>query len=310
MISCTEFIPAYSTLFTYLEEKFGPDEVPAYWEKHFDPKRAPLYKFLSAEGLHGCWSYWTGTLNEEAADFTMYLNEKRGYYMLDMHHCPSKGRLLKLKEEIGVEPYHGYCLHCDHYRASAEACGLHYIYNFIGTDQAACKTLIYDPNIFDGRVIIDEDTQIMDRKASDNEYFHKAFHNSLNKGISYLQETYGEAYVREYLARFTLDVYRPVAKAAAETGLAAIAEKIRSTYAAEHAEDAVDIQLQNEELTVTVHYCPAEKYLRSAGFEISPLYYLSTETVMETLAEMCGYAFVMDRYDPATGAARYRFNKK
>lgn len=61
MISCTEFIPAYSTLFTYLEETFGPDKVPAYWEKHFDPKRAPLYKFLSTEGLDGCWSCWTGT---------------------------------------------------------------------------------------------------------------------------------------------------------------------------------------------------------------------------------------------------------
>ena len=28
MISCTEFIPAYSTMFTYLEEKYGP-QLPA-----------------------------------------------------------------------------------------------------------------------------------------------------------------------------------------------------------------------------------------------------------------------------------------
>lgn len=310
MISCTEFIPAYSTLFTYLEEKYGPDEVPAYWEKHFDPKRAPVYSFLSKEGLHGCWSYWTGTLNEEAADFTMYLNEKRGFFYNVMHWCPSKGRLLKLKEEVGVEPYHGYCLHCDHYRASAEACGLKYIYNFSGTDKAACSMLIYDPNIFDGRIIIDNDTLIMDRKASDNEYFHKAFHNSLNKGITYLAETYGEGDVREYLAKFTKDFYWPVAKAAKEKGLTAIAEKIRSTYAAEHAEDAVELRLGENELAVTVHYCPAEKYLRAAGFEIASAYYLSTQTVMQTLAEMCGFDFSMDHYDPATGGAKYRFIQK
>ena len=94
MISCTEFIPAYSTLFTYLEEKFGPAEVPKYWGLHFDPTKSALYKYVSKEGIKGCFTYWTGTLNEEAADFTMYLNEKRGYYLLDMHHCPSKGRLL------------------------------------------------------------------------------------------------------------------------------------------------------------------------------------------------------------------------
>lgn len=310
MISCTEFIPAYSTLFTYLEEKVGPEEVQRYWEHNFDPKKAPLFGFLSREGIRGCYSYWSGTLNEEAADFTMYLNEKRGFYMLDMHHCPSKGRLLKLKEDIGVEPYHGYCLHCDHYRASAEACGFHYIYNFKGTDQAACKILIYDPNVFDGRIIIDESTQIMDRRAADNEYFHLAFHNGLNKGICYLHENYGEAAVKEFLIRFAREIYAPVARAASKTGLAAIVEKIRSTYAAEHAEEAVDLRLQEKELTVTVHYCPAEKYLRSAGFDISPLYYLSTETVMETLADMCGLVFAMDHYDPAHGAAKYRFIKK
>lgn len=310
MISCTEFIPAYSTLFTYLEEKYGPDEVPTYWDKHFDPKRAPVYQFVSKEGIHGCWSYWTGTLNEEAADFTMYLNEKRGFFYNVMHWCPSKGRLLKLKEEVGAEPYHGYCLHCDYYRKSVEACGLKYIYNFNGTEKAACSMLIYDPNIFDGRVIIDEDTLIMDRKAADNEYFHKAFHNSLNKGISYLAETYGEGDVREYMAKFTKDFYWKVAEKAKEQGLAAIEEKILDTYKKEHAEDAVQTVISGDTLTVTVSACPALAYFRSVGTQVSPLYYLSTEAVMQTLADMSGLTFRMDAYDQETGAATYRFIKK
>lgn len=125
MISCTEFIPCYSELFTYLEEKHGREEVDRFWEFLFEPdgKSIPLINFLKEEGVHGCWTYWTGTLNEEAADFTMYLNEKRGFYFLNMHHCPSKGRLLSLQDEIGIEPYHDYCLHCDHYRAAAEKAG-------------------------------------------------------------------------------------------------------------------------------------------------------------------------------------------
>ena len=51
MISCTEFIPAYSTMFTYLEEKYGPQEVPAYWEALFVAEEFPLYKIIAKEGL-------------------------------------------------------------------------------------------------------------------------------------------------------------------------------------------------------------------------------------------------------------------
>lgn len=309
MISCTEFIPAYSTLFTYLEEKYGPEEVPHYWGLHFDPKKSPLYKFVSKEGIKGCYTYWSGTLNEEAADFTMYLDEARGYFLLDMHHCPSKGRLLKLREEVGVEPYHGYCLHCDHYRAAIEACGLKYLFNCVGSDHASCSILIYDPQIFDGKFVVGKETLIMDRRAADNEYFHRAFHGSLNKGITYLAETYGEADVRAYLEKFVNDFYWPVAEAAKQKGLAAIEEKILDTYKNEKALDAVHTELTDNSLTVTVSYCPAEKYLRSTGVMITPLFYLSTEAVMETLAKNSGFRFTMEHYDSATGAAKYCFTK-
>lgn len=307
MISCTEFIPAYSTLFTYLEENWGPDEVPNYWGKHFDPSRAPVYRFVSTDGIRGCFNYWSGTLNEEAADFTMYLNEKAGWFMIAMHRCPSKGRLLELKDAIGVEPYRNYCLHCDHYRASIEACGYTYIYNFLGIDKAACSILIYDPKIFDGRVIVDENTLVMDRRASDNEYFHQSFHSSMNKGIDYLYTTYGEEHVRKYLQKFSTSVYCKVAEDAKARGLVAIKEKILDTYTKEHAADAVEVLVTAEGLTVNVKYCPALRFFQSQGVAVSPAYYLTTETVMQTLAENSGFGFSMDAYDPQTGAASYRF---
>ena len=170
MISCTEFIPAYSELFTYLEDQYGREEVDRFWKYLFVPdgKGIPLIGFVEREGIAGCYSYWAGTLNEEAADFTMYLNEKRGFFLIKMHRCPSKGRLLELKDQIGITPYHDYCLHCDSYRSAVEKVGLKYIYNFQGIEHAACSMLIYDPNVFDGRIIIDENTRIMDRKASEN----------------------------------------------------------------------------------------------------------------------------------------------
>lgn len=307
MISCTEFIPAYSELFTYLEAKHGFEEVTRFWEYLFNPDQHPLFDFLKNEGIRGCRSYWTGTLNEEAADFTMYDHEKRGFYLLDMHHCPSKGRLLQLKDSIGVEPYPHYCLHCDLYRRVVEKFGLKYIYNFNGTDKAACSTLIYDPEVFDGRVIIDEDTWIMDRKAADNEYFHQAFHNSMNQGSQYMAENFGKEELIAYLTRFTKNVYRPVTEAAKVTGLQAIADKITDTYAKEHALDVLTLTLCDNKLSVDIKECPAVKYLTEKGHEISPWYVYTTTVVMEVLAEECGFKFEMLSYDPATGAAAYCF---
>jgi len=312
MISCTDFIPAYSELFTYLEEKHGKEEVRRYWDYIFTPdgKGSPLLNFVKNEGIRGCFTYWSGSLNEEAADFTMYLNESKGWFMVVMHKCPSKGRLLELEKETDIKPYKDYCLHCDGYRKAVEKVGLKYIYNFNGIDHAACSMLIYDPNIFDGQIIIDEDTIIMDRRASQNEYFHLAFHSSLNRGIAYVGTKFGTDAVNEFLEQYTPKRYAPLYKRVKEQGLFAIEEEILSAYKKEKAEDAVETHCTEDALHVTVKYCPAVKYLKSAGKEVSPWYRLTTETVMGTLAKEMGCRFEMEAYDEETGAAKYSFKKQ
>lgn len=311
MISCTEFIPSYSELFTYLEKKNGRDEVSRFWDYLFAPTGdgIPLINFLDAEGIYGCWSYWSGTLNEEAANFTMYCNEKAGWHYCEMHYCPSKGRLLKLKDEIGIEPYHDYCMHCDYYRASIEKAGFCVINNFKGIENASCSTVIYDPQKFDGRIIIDDNTLIMEREAADNEYFHMDFHSSLNMGIHYVGEKYGRACVREYLEMFTKDVYCKVIEAAKAEGLKAIADKIRDTYQKEHAETLLLLEETENMVQVRIEYCPAVKHLHETGRVVSPWYRYTTEDVMDILAKEIGATFTMIFYNEETGAAEYRFEK-
>lgn len=307
MISCTEFIPAYSELFTYLDKKHGRGEVDVFWKYLFEPdgRGIPLINFVKREGIRGCFSYWSGSLNEEAADFTMYLNEICGWFMLKMHRCPSKGRLLQLGDEIGIVPYHDYCLHCDSYRAAIEAVGLKYIYNFAGTDRAACSILIYDPKLFDGRVIIDENTVTMDRRASDNEYFHRDFHSSMNMGIHYLGEKYGEHAVKEYLTEYTEHVYAKLINKIKTNGISEIAGKIRDTYRQEKAEDAAEVTLENGKIKVKVRYCPAVKHLKETSREVSPWYRYTTSVVMKVLAKAAGAEFTLLFYDAETGAAEY-----
>jgi hypothetical protein len=84
--------------------------------------------------------YWSHTLNEEAADFTMELDEEVGEFKIIMHNCPSKGRLLNFTH---IEPYHNYCGHCGVlYRRVLEPMGYIYEYDMSNVDRAACALTI------------------------------------------------------------------------------------------------------------------------------------------------------------------------
>lgn len=308
MISCTDFIPAYSELFCYLEETYGRESVDAYWHAMFKPGNgSPLVNFVRKEGIRGCFTYWTGTLNEEAADFSMYLNEKRGFFKLVMHRCPSKGRLVDLREQIGLKPFRDYCLHCDGYRAACEEVGLKYIYDFENMDKAGCAILIYDPKVFDGRVILDEDTQVMHRSASDNPYFHPSFHDSLSRGITYIGNQYGEEAVLAIMARYVQNVIVPLM---GDVTLENIERKIRTDYARENCPDAVQLIWEGDTLRMAVDACPAVTYLRENGKTLNGWFRYTTEGVMRALAELANCDFAMDAYEDETGCARYHFTRR
>lgn len=311
MISCTEFIPSYSELFKYIDHRYGYSAVQAFWTYLFTPdgKGIPLVNFVKKEGLRGCLNYWMGTLKEEASDVTLTLNEKQGWYKMDMHYCPSKGRLLKLRDELGIEPYKHYCDHCDHYRAALNLGGLDWIYDFTGTDHAACSNIIFDPKVFKNVMTIDEDTVIQEYTSTDLEYFHPDFHSSMNMGVEYLGVTYGENAIYEYLTQYTKEVYQKRIAQIRETGLSALQDMILDTYSKEHAPEAVETALTDDTLAVSVNWCPAVKHLRKTGREVSQWYPLTTSVVMDTLASECGFVFAMGEYDPQTGKTSYSFKK-
>ena len=314
MIACTEFIPAYSELFTYLEEKKGREEVDRYWHWLFDPESdsTPLDTFVQKSGIRGCWDYWAISLNEEAADFTMILNEKAGWYRDIMHHCPSKGRLIDLHREVPeFIPYHDYCLHCDNYRLALKKGGLEYIYDFEGMEEAKCSEIIYDPKKFDGRIIVDENCEIMDVRSTDNEYFHQRFHASMSNGIDYLTKNYGEAAIEEYLRAYMAHVWPRVLEACEKDGLAAVERFIHHMFAREKAEDLVKTELSadGKKLSVTVEKDPQITYLKENGLMIAEKLSMTTTVPLQVLAEKSGSVYTMDSYDNETGARQYTFAK-
>jgi hypothetical protein len=136
MIPCTHFIPAYSELFKFLEHKGGPEAVHDFWRYLSDNFLDNLRDLVEKHGIEGCWRYWNHTLNEEAADFTMELDEEEGIFRVEMHHCPSRGMLQDLDH---LQPYHDYCGHCDVlYRRVLEPLGYECEFDMSRCDEAKC----------------------------------------------------------------------------------------------------------------------------------------------------------------------------
>ena len=140
MIPCTDFIPAYSELFKLLEKRGGREAVVNFWNYLSDTFLHNLRSLVEEHGVRGCWLYWSHTLNEEAADFTMELDEDAGQFSIVMHHCPSKGLL----QECGhIAPYHDYCGHCDVlYRRVLEPLGFECVADMSQCDKAKCSFLV------------------------------------------------------------------------------------------------------------------------------------------------------------------------
>ncbi len=137
MISCTEFIPAYSELFKYIESIDGYDAVKAYWKYISDTStRNLLGKLVKEHGVEGCWMYWSKNLTEEACDVRIEYDEDEQSFFYDMRRCPSKGHLLDYPH---IEPYHDYCGHCDAlYRPILEELGLKEYHDYSRVDEAKC----------------------------------------------------------------------------------------------------------------------------------------------------------------------------
>lgn len=304
MISCTEFIPLYSELFKYLEELGGKAEVEKYWEYISENYTS---KFLGSEvekcGIRGCWNYWSKSLNEEACDFEMGLDEKEGTFYINMLKCPSKGKLLEIEH---IEPYHDYCGHClALYPPQLEKFGINVVaVDFSKVDNAACyisyKT---EDKKADGEALY------MKRSASDNEYFHPDFHISAKRGVEYVGNKFGDDAVIEYLTRFTKVYYAPLIALVKKNGFSEMKKYIEKTYIAEKHPENVSCTLSENELYVKVSECPGVMHIKERGFEPTKWYKNLTETVYGVIAKESGVEFEMISYDEENGATEYRFFK-
>ena len=332
MISCTEFIPAYSEFFKFIDQKSGRQAVYDFWDAKFQPGNSPLDGLITKYGrLRGCWENWYVVYTEEACDNTMLYNEEEGWMICCMHHCPSKGRFQKIGY---MEPFDEYCKHCDCYDIVFKKHGIGHVMDYRGEDCAKCREIMFDPDKFQGdpRQILDamyrcelegckfaEDpslcpvnrpgTKALHTTSEAYKYLHRDFHCSLAYCLKYGHEHYGEEGLREYLTQFTLAFHKPLLAKTREQGLTAIADYLTWLYNEEEVPDALELTASENALDVMIHYCPAVKQLKFRGIVPHESFERGTSVVYDVIAGESGLGFEMVSYDHDTGAAHFRFWK-
>ena len=140
---------------------------------------------------------------------------------------------------------------------------------------------------------------VMERRAYDNKYLHRDFHATMDIGIAYLGDTYGEAVLDQYLVRYVQNRYKPMT-------LAELEKYFKDIYKAEEAEDALQTSLTDGKLAIKISHCPALDYLNAHG-GASKWNHKTTTVMYPALAELCGLKFQLIAFNEANGAAEFEF---
>ncbi len=138
MVSCTEFIMAYNELFSYLDEHHGEKSVVKLWCAISDNFLQNLRELVSQKGIEGMKEYWTHTLTEEGAKYSMTAAEDS--FTIEMYECPSVGILRRNRH---IRRYPKYCQHCDLlYRRIIEDYGFSYEIKFLDQEMGRCRLTV------------------------------------------------------------------------------------------------------------------------------------------------------------------------
>lgn len=150
--------------------------------------------------------------------------------------------------------------------------------------------------------------EIMDRKASDNEYLHRDFHISMNVGLEFLRENYGPDGVIDYLKTFSRRYYAPLTQGLKEQGLIVLKDYFQKIYEVEKA--PCEIEYSDDLMVVQIEECPALKHFKKMNVTPSPMYIHTTTTVYETVCEGTPFAFECVEYDRQTGKSVLKFYRR
>ncbi|MBN2852945.1 MAG: hypothetical protein JXQ23_09455 [Clostridia bacterium] len=150
--------------------------------------------------------------------------------------------------------------------------------------------------------------KILDRKASDNEYFHRDFHLSMNMLLDYILMRFGLESVKEYLTEYTKAYHQPLIQELKKGNLEALKEYIEEIY--EKEKWPVNIEYSNDNLTFSIEACPGMSYIIDSHQTPSEAYIETYRTTYGAMCEDTTFHYEMNSFDQATGKSRHSFTRR
>lgn len=148
---------------------------------------------------------------------------------------------------------------------------------------------------------------VMDKRASDNVYFHPDFHIAMNLLIDYLEKNYGKKAIKEYLKQFSLAYFKPLKEKIKKKGLKPLKKYIEDLYKKEGGK--IDLKFTKDLLVVKIKRCPAVMHIKKK-VPVAESFFETTRTIYQTIVEETPFTFEMKSYDKKTGKTTLIFRRK
>lgn len=148
--------------------------------------------------------------------------------------------------------------------------------------------------------------QVMDRRASQNEYLHKDFHGAFYRGLEYLDATLGPAATESYLRQMARTLYGPLMQRIVAGGLAELEQHLRKVLTIEKAD--FGLRRDGSTLVLELRACPAVGHLLGQGIAVGDRLCRATHIINDEIAAGAGLTASV-HYDAAGGSCIQSFTR-
>jgi len=150
--------------------------------------------------------------------------------------------------------------------------------------------------------------KVIEKKASDNEYFHLDFHLSMNMLLDYIIDNYGYEGVIEYITQFTKQYHKPLIDKLKRGDLLSLQQYIEKIYTKEKW--AANIKYNKNELIFSIESCPGISYIKSKGQIPSKAYVETYKTLYKVLCEKTPFEYTLVKYNENDGKSTHKFTRR
>lgn len=150
--------------------------------------------------------------------------------------------------------------------------------------------------------------KVVNKKASDNEYFHLDFHLSMNMLLDYILTNYGYEGVVEYIKQFTKTFHKPLIENLKNGSLLPLKEYIEEIYIREKCQ--VDITYNKDKLIFFIKTCPGITHILKNNQQPSKAYVETYNTLYKTICEKSPFSYKLISFNKETGKSKHQFTRR